>query len=430
MVQFFQGSRDPRDEAVGKLSEALGMNIHDKLNTFFANRSLESVQKDKSLENAPISKRLEAAYKAVSPYGEIGQKLFQQKLQMYQQEQQEAEQDVLARVMSGEDVSPSDLKKVRSENLLKLKEVQQRQKFGKNVYDNLLDSGYPEETAKLWQSQVENSTVGGLSDTIKQVNDLIRRSQKGKGTKIKDTEENADSSLNEYSDEDLKDIIATQDEGLTASERVKRESERFKVGQPIREEAATKIRNFARDKERLGILESLHNSKKLPKDFGLLNVDKEGNLRLPFAASPEAQRFVKTLNEFSANAKDTFGSRVTNFDLVQYLKRFPTLLNSEEGKKQILEQMKIVNDINSVYYKNLQDIFHKAGGARKIDSDVAEDLADRKSEKQIDELVKKFDDIGKITTLPSASEFKGKKIRNIDTGEIVVSDGENWVPVQ
>ena len=228
----------------------------------------------------------------------------------------------------------------------------------------------------------------------------------------------------------MNDILASQDEGLTASEKFKLGTQRFKVGEPVRQEAAAKLRGFARDRERFGILESLENSGKLPKNFGLINVDKEGNLRFPFAGSPEAQRFVKTLNEFSASAKDTYGSQVTNFDLAQYMKRFPTLLNSDEGRRQIIDQMKIVNEINSQYYKNLQDVFSQAGGARKIDSDIAEEFAARRSEAAIDELTKKFDEIGQIETLPSASEAKGLKYRNPDTGEIVVSDGTNWKPVE
>ncbi len=112
------------------------------------------------------------------------------------------------------------------------------------------------------------------------------------------------------------------------------------------------------------------------------------------------------------------------------MKRFPTLLNSEEGRRQISEQMKIVNEINSVYYKNLQDVYSKAGGARKIDSDIAEDFAERKSAKEVDELAKKFDEIGQFSSQPAASEFKGRKIRDKDTGEILISDGENWKPVQ
>jgi hypothetical protein len=410
----------------GKLSEMLGMSLGqglgNGLNTYFANRSLESVLHDKALEGAPQSKKLEALRSALSPYGEKGQEIFQQRMQIEQQEMNEVQQDVLGRVVAGEKVSAKDLGRLSPENQLKVMQLQKNREIGRSVYDSLVKSGYPEETAKIWQNQMENAPTGGQTDVIRQVNDLIRRSKAGKGI-IGDGSDSEE-------DDELQNIISKQDEGLTPAEKVKRESERFKIGQPVREEAATKLRGFARDKERLAILESLNKSGKLPKDFGLLNVDKEGNLRLPFAASPEAQRFVKTLNEFSTGAKDTFGSRVTNFDLTQFLKRFPTLLNSEEGRRQIAEQMKIVNEINSVYYKNLQDVFSKSGGARRIDSDIAQDLAERRSEKTIDELVKKFDEIGQFSSQPAASQFKGRKIRDKETGEILLSDGENWIPVQ
>lgn len=410
----------------GRLQEQLGMSLGkglgNALNTYFANRSLDSVLHDKALEDAPISKKLQALQSALSPYGQKGQEILAQRMQIEQQAMNEQQQDVLGRVVSGEKVSAQDLAKLNPENQLKVLQLQKNKETGRGIYDMLTKAGLPEETAKLYQDAAENATTGGLSEIVKTAVDLAKRTNIGKGITGEGPVSEEDAELNE--------ILSTQDQGLTASERVRRESERFKIGQPIREEAATKLRGFARDRERLGILESLNKSGKLPKDFGLLNVDKEGNLRLPFAASPEAQRYVKTLNEFSAGAKDTFGSRVTNFDLTQFLKRFPTLLNSEEGRRQIAEQMKIVNEINSVYYKNLQDVFSKAGGARKIDADIAEDLAERRSEKTIDELVKKFDEIGQITSLPAASEFKGRKIRDKETGEILISDGENWVPVE
>jgi hypothetical protein len=410
----------------GKLADVLGMSLGqglgNGLNTFFANRSLDSVLHDKALEGAPQSKKLEALRAALSPYGEKGQEIFNQRMQIEQQEMNEAQQDVLGRVVEGQKVPAKDLARLSPENQLKVMQIQKNRQIGRSVYESLVKAGYPEETAKIWQGQMENAPTGGQSDVIRQVNDLIKRSPAGKGVLGNESVPEEDA--------ELQNIISNQDEGLTPSEKVKRESERFKTGQPVREEAASKIRGFTRDKERLGILESLNESKKLPKNFGLINVDKEGNLRLPFAASPEAQRFIKTLNEFSASAKDTYGSRVTNFDLAQYMKRFPTLLNSDEGRKQILDQMKIVNDINAVYYKNLQDIFSKAGGARRIDADTAQDLADRKSEQTINELVKRFEEIGTFGSQPAASQFKGRKIRDKKTGEILVSDGENWIPVQ
>lgn len=229
-------------------------------------------------------------------------------------------------------------------------------------------------------------------------------------------------------DEDLSQILESQDEELLPKEKIARGKERYATGLKEFQEAGTKLQGMTRDKERLEILQNLNASNKLPKSLGRLNVDKEGNLKLPFLGSPEAQRYVKTLNEFSAGAKDTFGSRVTNFDLAQYLKRYPTLLNTNEGRRQLLDQMKIVNQINSVYYKNLRSVYDKAGGVRNIDSDRAEKLAENLSEKKVTELAQKFKQIGQFTSKPNASEFKGKRIKDKETGEIFVSDGENWIP--
>ena len=176
----------------GRLSEMLGMSlgqgIGNGLNTFFANRSLESVLQDKSLEGAPQSKKLEALRSALSPYGEKGQEIFQQRMQIDQQERNEtemakneAQQEVLSRVVSGEKVLAKDLKKLTPENQLKVMDLQKKREAGKSIYDSLNKAGYPEETAKLWQTQMENAPVGGQTDVIKSANDLLRRSKTGKG---------------------------------------------------------------------------------------------------------------------------------------------------------------------------------------------------------------------------------------------------------
>lgn len=228
---------------------------------------------------------------------------------------------------------------------------------------------------------------------------------------------------------ELSEIKEMQDKGLLEEEKISRGKERYTTGLKEYQEATSKLHSMTRDKERLDILDTLNKSGKLPKSLGRINVDlKEGNLRVPFLATEEAQRYVKTLNEFSAGAKDTFGARITNFDLAQYMKRYPTLLNTQEGRKQLLEQMKIVNQINSVYYKNLKKVYDEAGGVRNIDSDIAERLAEKLSEPQINKLSSKFKEIGQFSSKPNASEFKGKRIRDKETGEIFVSDGNEWVP--
>jgi len=286
------------------------------------------------------------------------------------------------------------------------------------IKEALMGHGVSEQEADLYTTL----TTGGQTAFVKDLLEEKKRSSK------------AENQFKGYSDADedreIKNILKSQDEGLTPAEKVARSKERFASGEKVRSEAQSKLRALTGDKRNLEVLDSLNKTSKLPEDFGRLNVDSDGNLRFPFAASPESQRFIKTLNEFSSNAKDTFGSRVTNFDLSQYMKRYPTLLNSKEGRRQLLDQMKIVNDLNAVYYKNLDEVYRKAGGARSIDSDVAEDLAMRKSEPKVTELSKKLSQIGQFESLPSAAEFPGKKIRNRETGEIMISDGVEWRPAE
>ena len=310
------------------------------------------------------------------------------------------------------------------------------QSAGKNqgLYEQLIEMGIDPQEASLYSKL----TTGGQTQFAK---DLLEGKKRGMShftdsalKPVKKLEGLGQEELQqpmeaEQKPDELAEYLSKQDQGLTPAEKVRRASERYKTGLPIAQEANTKLKTFTRDKERFEILKNLDSSKKLPKNFGRLNIDKDGNLRFPFASSPEAQRFVKTINEFSSGAKDTFGSRVTNFDLVQFLKRFPNLMNSSEGRKQIIQQMEVVNKINSVYYKNLKNILDKAGGVRNIDIDVAESLAEKASDPKIQQLAKKFSEIGNFPTLPSAQEHKGRKIKDEETGEVLESDGKNWNPV-
>lgn len=329
----------------------------------------------------------------------------------------------------------------------KVRMEKHKQKYAQGQKDKMADllvkRGVDPEDAKLYAEL----TTGGQTEFAKNILESRKRGLDSFGNKAtrsvnkipahekdemmqQEGMQEPERSPEQEVEEELGAYQEFANEGLTPAEKVKRESERYKTNLPVYQEAGTRLRGLTRDKERLSILESLDKTGKLPKNLGRVNVDEDGNLKFAFASAPEAQRYVKTLNEFSANAKDTFGSRVTNFDLQQYLLRFPNLLNSAEGRNQIYKQMKIVNEINSVYYKNLKDVYDRSGGIRNIDPDIAEKLADKLSESKVEGLVKKFDDIGTFPTLPDASAHKGKKIRDTKTNEVLQSDGTNWLPVK
>lgn len=90
--------------------------------------------------------------------------------------------------------------------------------------------------------------------------------------------------------------------------------------------------------------------------------------------SPEAQEWVKEIARFQNRAKDAFGSRVTNFDLQSYMKQFPGLLNTSEGRKRILRMMDINNRLDSMYDEGLDQVYKKYG-LNGVPQEKADELA-------------------------------------------------------
>lgn len=206
----------------------------------------------------------------------------------------------------------------------------------------------------------------------------------------------------------MEDIPAppSPDRGLTLKERTKRQESRYGKNIEATTAAKNKLNSLEQEGMSLDQLEKLNESGELPSGLGRFNVNLEsGELRAPFLAAPEAELFVKTVNDFTTKAKDSFGARVTNFELNRFLKRLPTLLNSEEGREAILRQMKIINQLNQLDESSLLQAFEKAGGARNIDLDQAERYAGRLAKEKKDELIKEYRDLDKV--------FRPKKARGL-----------------
>lgn len=215
------------------------------------------------------------------------------------------------------------------------------------------------------------------------------------------------------------------DEGLTPQEKVARQEKRYEKNLPLYEETDAKLASLKNEDEVIEILSDLNESNKLPKGLGRINVNyKEGNLLVPAFASPEAQRYIKTVNEFLSKAKDTFGSRVTNFELDRFLQRLPTLANTEEGRREILKQMKYFNKIERTYQEALSKYVDSKGGIRNVDWDVAKRRARDMAEPLIKEYKQQFKNSDKIS-----KELYDKKLADVKSktppGKIAVEkDGQ------
>jgi hypothetical protein len=159
-----------------------------------------------------------------------------------------------------------------------------------------------------------------------------------------------------------------------------------------------------------------------------LNINPQtGSLIIPAAASPEAQRFVKTVNDFTVNAKDSFGARVSNFELDRFMQRLPTLANSIEGRNQIIRQMQIINEMNLLRNEALQTVFEEHGGIRNIDYDEAERIADKMIKPSMTELKNKFIKIDKIIDKEYSTAIDKKRKDLVPSGRVMVEkDGKQY----
>jgi hypothetical protein len=195
-----------------------------------------------------------------------------------------------------------------------------------------------------------------------------------------------------YVPEGVKDF----DSGLTPKERIKRQESRYTHQLPLVEANSKSLAASESEAMSLDLLQELDRSGKVGTGLHRLNINpKTGDLFLPAAASPEEQLFVKTVNDFTVKAKDSFGARVTNFELDRFMQRLPTLANSVEGRGLIMRQMSIVNKINQMERKSLQEVFDEYG-VRNIDYADAENIARKKINEDKEALRKEYLQVEKL----------------------------------
>jgi hypothetical protein len=149
-------------------------------------------------------------------------------------------------------------------------------------------------------------------------------------------------------------------------------------------------------------LTSLNNSNKLPEGMGRLVInpgtgDLYGIAALKGDTSKETQDFVKTLADFLIDAKSYFGGRVTNFDVQAFKTRLPSLLNTSDGRRLIIEQMRLMEQLQTVHDTELGRAL-KHYGRNASYSDILNVVEDKTKDKE--EAV-----ISKIQNLDQASNY-------------------------
>lgn len=181
-------------------------------------------------------------------------------------------------------------------------------------------------------------------------------------------------------------------------------------------------------------LKELERLQKTGKIDSPLKVRSYRALGLEHKLSPETQAFQKVAQGFLRNAKNVFGSRITNFELGQYQQLFPSLIQSEQGRRLIIDNIRRTNEAAKVRAKAAREIMKENKNRIPLDF---EDQIEQRVGTELDRLSPSstFSSLGISTQgstfpeLPDPAQYNGKKFRNPQTGQIVQSNGSQWISI-
>ena len=228
--------------------------------------------------------------------------------------------------------------------------------------------------------------------------------------------------------------IQKQEEAQT-TRGANRENLLIKLNEPSLKDLNEKIRLGEENETRFARLNEIYTAEanQLPSSFSAAMFDLEGEGKISKLArsqlTPAAQESIKLITDMLSGAKETYGSRVTNFDAAQYLKRLPSLLNTPEGKNRVLRDLRILNEMNMLHRQAITSEFNKAGGSGAISYSDAEARANRSIKNQIMQLRDDFvhPNKNKFSQMPDAKIYNGRKLEDETTGQVFISNGTEWI---
>lgn len=217
--------------------------------------------------------------------------------------------------------------------------------------------------------------------------------------------------------------------GMNLSDKVKYQTALRNDNTPIWKSSVDRRKSFNELGRDIKILEGINNKKNLPEKFGKLLINPETGAPYETVTAfkdmhPDVQQWVKTIARQATQAQQSFPGRVTNFDLSQYMRQFPSLFNTHEGRQIILKQMNLVNEAHKLFEDALGEVYnkYKLNGITPEDAqDIAEKMTEKKRQEIDDRLLQLSDDGEALSQHPHAD--KQAKSRTID---VMGPDGQEY----
>lgn len=235
---------------------------------------------------------------------------------------------------------------------------------------------------------------------------------------------------------------------MTPKQLDKWHTENRKYNEKPYDAVSERVRGTTKFNTIIDSMERLNEHGELPDDANRWTINPEtGDVydtlkKLSIGATPDTELFIKDLYEMAPDAKKDYGARITDFDLKTHMKKYPSLMNTKQGRRLILNQIKMLNKITQEYDKALVGVYRRHGLAN-ITREQAENEAEDISKKEIDKVLNQYyQSINKseavqktqhnsktayFESLPDPLGFpEGHRLRNDKTNEILELRDGKW----
>lgn len=196
-------------------------------------------------------------------------------------------------------------------------------------------------------------------------------------------------------------------ENMNSKEIVEFKAMLRKENMPIWKETIDNLGEYKELDRDISILDTINEKGNLPEGLDKLLIDPETGAPYPRGTiiknpNRDVQQWGKTIARQATRAQTAFPGRVTNFDLTSYMRQFPSLFNTYEGRKVVLKQMQLANKANLLMNQAMDKVYakHKLGGITPEDAfDQARSMVDNQIN-DIDRQLIELAEEGEILSAP------------------------------
>lgn len=468
MVQIFETS-DPRSKIGEMLGMGLGQGLSSGINSYFANKAIDDVVNDESLNGKPLSTKMGKLLSAVAPYGELGRQLFQDRFQIEQQaynenqakeKQKEAlgkEQRLFAqqKELQGlknagkaekatnplDQAIPQDqIEKI--ENVLAANPDASQEQLGLALGKAGVNPRYH---APYVNARKPKAPVGGVTnqpipqEQIEAIEDVIKNNPNATADELaialakkkvnplysKDYVESRRRTDETKSKNDVEENkIARKEDILFHNESAK-----------YAEEVSKNARVAKKQLDTIGDVETSLASNNI-RPLAISNIFKGfgeiGDKISKAFLNKDQATLQSAIPEFLEGRKELFGVRLSDADLRLLQDKLPDIGNSKAANDAILKIMKKYANHSILKETAAENVLESKGlktrGGKLRPLNYVNEV-----EKEYDKLIKEYDESKKpktsFETMPPAMEYNGRRLKNKETGQILESNGTNWRPV-